>query len=63
MRKKEFEKQITQIFLQNEDVKHVHVCEVNKDMVTRCLYKQQMENIIYTWHFYKGFVIVNYCKK
>lgn len=63
MRKKEFEKQITQIFLQDKDVKHVHVCEVNKDIVTRCLYKQQMEDIIYTWHFYKGSIIVNYCKK
>lgn len=63
MKRKDFIKFITDELLQNKDVKYVHCCEVNKDLVTRCLYKQQLEDIIYTWHFCNGVVIVNYCKK
>lgn len=63
MRKKDFEKFITNELLQDKDVKNVYVCEVKKDVVERNLCKQQHENILYTWDFYKGNVIVNYCKK
>lgn len=63
MRKKEFEKFITNEILQDKDVKKVHVCEVKKDIIERSLYLQQHENILYTWHFCNGIVIVNYCKK
>lgn len=63
MKCKEFEKFITNEFLQDKNVKKVHVCEVKKDIIERNLYLQQHENILYTWDFYKGIVIVNYCKK
>lgn len=63
MKCKEFEKFITNELLQDKNVKKVHVCEVKKDVIERNLYLQQHENILYTWDFYKGIVIVNYCEK
>ena len=63
MKKKEFEKFITNEFLQDKDVKKVHVCEVKKNIIERNLCLQQHENILYTWHFCNGIVVVNYCKK
>lgn len=62
MKCKDFEKFIINELLQDKDIKNVHVCEVKKDVIERSLYLQQHGNIIYTWYFYKGNVIVNYCK-
>ena len=63
MKCKDFEKFITDELLQDKDIKKVHVCEVKKDVIERSLFLQKHENILYTWDFYKGNVIVNYCKK
>lgn len=63
MRKKEFEKFITNVFLEDKNVKKVYVGEVKKDIIKKNLYLQQHEDILYIWDFYKGNVIVNYCKK
>lgn len=63
MNLKQFEKIITNELLQDKNVKNVHVCEVKKDVIERNLHLQQHENILYTWDFYKGIVIVNYCKQ
>lgn len=62
MKCKDFEKFITNELLQDKDVKKVHVCEVKKDVIERNLCLQKHENILYTWDFCNGIVIVNYCK-
>ena len=63
MRKKEFEKFITNVLLEDKDIKKVHVCEVKKNVIKRNLYLQQHENILYVWDFCNGIAIVSYCKK
>lgn len=62
MKCKDFEKYITNELLQDKDVKKVYVCEVRKDVIERNLFLQKHENILYTWDFCNGIVIVNYCK-
>lgn len=62
MKCRDFEKFITNELLQDKDVKKVHVCEVKKDLIERNLCLQKHENILYTWDFCNGIVIVNYCK-
>lgn len=59
---KDFVKIITKEFLQDKDVKQVYCIKVTKDMIVGNFLKQQLEDIIYTWDFYKGIIIVNYCK-
>ena len=62
MKCKDFKKIITKEFLQDKDVTQVYCIKVAKDMIIGNLSKQQLEDIIYTWCFYKGLIIVNYCK-
>lgn len=62
MKCKDFKKIITKEFLQDKDVKQVYCIKVTKDMIMGNFLKQQFEDIIYTWDFYKGIIIVNYCK-
>ena len=62
MKFKDFEKTITKELLQDKDTKHVYCVRVSKDMIKNNLLKQRLEDIIYTWCYCDGIVIVNYCK-
>ena len=62
MKCKEFEKYITNNLLQDKEVKNVYCIKTSKRMLVNNLLKQTLEDIIYTWYFYNGIVIVNYCK-
>lgn len=62
MKCKDFEKTITKELLQDKDIKHVCCVKVSKDMIKNNLYKQRLEDIVYTWSYCNGIVIVNYCK-
>lgn len=62
MKYKDFEKTITKELLQDKDTKHVYCVKVSKDMIKNNLCKQRLEDIIYTWCYCNGIVIVNYCK-
>lgn len=62
MKCKEFEKYITNNLLQDKDTKTVYCIKTPKRMLVNNLLKQTLEDIIYTWYFYNGIVIVNYCK-
>lgn len=62
MKYKDFEKTITKELLQDKDTKHVYCVRVSKDMIKNNLLKQGLEDIIYTWCYCNGIVIVNYCK-
>lgn len=62
MKYKDFEKTITKELLQDKDTKHVYCVRVSKDMIKNNLLKQRLEDIIYTWCYCNGIVIVNYCK-
>jgi hypothetical protein len=62
MKYKDFEKTITKELLQDKDTKHVYCIRVSKDMIKNNLLKQRLEDIIYTWCYCNGIVIVNYCK-
>lgn len=62
MKYKDFEKTIAKELLQDKDTKHVYCVRVSKDMIKNNLLKQRLEDIIYTWCYCNGIVIVNYCK-
>lgn len=62
MKYKDFEKYITNELLQDKNIKKVRACEVKKDVIERNLLLRKHENILYTWDFYNGIAIVNYCK-
>ena len=62
MKYKDFEKTIIKELLQDKDTKHVYCVRVSKDMIKNNLLKQRLEDIIYTWCYCNGIVIVNYCK-
>jgi hypothetical protein len=63
MNLKQFEKIITNEFLQDKDVKGVYCVKVAKSMIENNLHKQELENIIYTWSFCRGVIVINYCEK